>query len=63
MKPGDDVIIEFEGEEHLGCIERIERGWIRAAMQTDPEFDYGSGTDRLAPHQTVCVPEARVRVV
>ncbi|WPH57633.1 hypothetical protein [Mycobacterium phage WXIN] len=61
MKPGDDAIIDFEGIDHLGHIDSIEKGWARCTMSIDPYLDYGSGTERLAPHQTVMVPLGRVR--
>lgn len=60
---GDDVIINWEGEDHLGQIERIEHGWCYATMVIDPELDYGTGTSLLSPHQTVCVPISRVRPI
>lgn len=53
--------MDFEGIDHKGHVEKIERGWIRLSLEIDPELDYGSGTERLAPHQTVCVPLSRVR--
>lgn len=61
MKPQDDVIVEFDGEDLAGVVEKIEHGWARCTVAIDPLADYGSGTERLAPHQTVCVPLGRVR--
>lgn len=61
MKPGDDIFVNLDGEEFPGHVDRMERGWIFATVAIDPEADLGSGTERLAPHQSVCVPEARVR--
>lgn len=58
---GDDVIVDFEGLDHFGHIERIEKGWAMCTIAIDPLIDYGSGTERLAPHQTVMVPLSRVR--
>ncbi|PVB19771.1 hypothetical protein D2E83_11430 [Mycobacteroides abscessus] len=55
FKKGDDVIVEFEGVEHVGEVIAEERGWVRATILIDPELDYGSGTERLAPTQTVMV--------
>lgn len=61
-RPGDDVIIEFDGEDHDGHILKDEgHGWLRCSMVVDPINDYGSGTERLAPHQTVAVQTTRVR--
>lgn len=63
MRPGDNVIVDFEGEDHLGNIEKFEsKGWVRCCIVIDPGLDYGSGTERLAPYQTVCVPSTRVRL-
>ena len=61
MNVGDVVTIDFEGEDHTGQIERIERGWIFATMVIDPELDYGTQSARLSPYQIVCVPASRVR--
>lgn len=60
-QPGQDIIIEFDGIDHRGHVLEHRHGTIMALMQTDPAADYGSGTDRIAPHQTVCVAENRVR--
>lgn len=62
FKKDDDVIVEFEGVEHVGEVIGEERGWVRATILIDPELDYGSGTDRLAPHQTVAVRTKYVRL-
>lgn len=61
FQPGQDVIIDFEGIDHEGHVERIDHGWAICAMAVIADLDYGSGTERLAPHQTVCVPLSRVR--
>lgn len=63
LAPGDDVFVDFEnGEDELaGHIDKIERGWVRCTVQIDVESDYGRGTERLSPYQTVMVPVARVR--
>lgn len=61
MKQGDDIFVELDGVEFPGQVERSERGWTVATVAIDPEADLGSGTERLAPYQTVCVPDGRVR--
>ena len=63
MKPGDNCFVDFEdGEEELiGHVEKIERGWARVCCEIDPLTDFGSGTERLSPRQTVCVPVGRIR--
>lgn len=61
FQPGQDVTIEFDGIDHRGHIIEHRHGTIMAVIQTDPTADYGSGTDRLAPQQTVCVAEHKVK--
>lgn len=58
--PGDDVLVDFEGEVHYGHVDRIERGWVRAIIELDPELDYGTRSASLSPHQVVMVPLCRV---
>lgn len=58
---GQDVWVDFDGLEHAGHIDKIDHGWAICTIQTDCEWDYGSGTERLAPHQTVAVMATRVR--
>jgi hypothetical protein len=58
---GDMALVDFDGLEHVAEILRVERGWVTAVIQVDPDADYGSLSPRLAPHSTVCVPEKRVR--
>ncbi|AEJ94153.1 hypothetical protein THIBAULT_55 [Mycobacterium phage Thibault] len=60
-KPGDDVIVEFEGLEHRGHVEKVERGWVFCTIKVDPEADYGAITSRMSPYQTVAVKSAKVR--
>lgn len=63
FNPDDDVWIEFDGEEHPGVVLKVEgHGWIRCEMMTDPAMDYGSGTERLAPVQTVAVHSGKLRL-
>lgn len=62
FQKGDDVIVEFDGVEHVGEVIGEERGWVRATILIDPELDYGSGTERLAAHQTVMIRTANVRL-
>lgn len=60
-KPGQDIIVTFDGIEHQGHIERIDHGWIHCRIAIQEIADYGSITPRLAPHSTVCVRAAQVR--
>ena len=61
LKPGDTVTITFDNEDHPGAIESVSHGWVIARMTIDPELDYGSGTERLDPQQTVCVRDTHIR--
>jgi hypothetical protein len=58
---GQDVIVNFDGIEHHGHIELIERGWIRCRIAIQPIADYGAITAHLAPHSTVNVRANEVR--
>ncbi len=60
FQPGDDVIVDFDGCDHDGVIDRVHTEWAFCTIAIDPDADYGSGTERLAPHQTVCVPVERI---
>lgn len=63
FKEKDDVVVVFDGVEHDGEVLTDEaRGWVRVTMLIDPELDYGSGTERLAAHQTVMVRTKDVRL-
>lgn len=62
-KPGDDVIVDFDGRESPGEVLRASNGWVTAVIAIDPTWDYGQISPRLAPHSTVCVRESRVRPV
>ena len=61
FKAGQDIIIEFDGINHRAEVIEHRRGTVMAVMETDPAADYGSGTDRMAPQQTVCVAEHKVK--
>lgn len=61
FKPGDDVVVEFDGWEHRGEVKSTHNGWIYARVIVDPLVDYGSVTPRLSPQSIVCVRENHVR--
>ena len=61
FKTGDDVMVEFDGIEHLGEVLFQSRGWVTCTVTIDSSADYGRITPQLVPHSTVCVPEKRVR--
>jgi hypothetical protein len=59
---GQDIVVNFQGIEHQGHVENIERnGWIRCRIAIQPVADYGAITARMAPHSTVCVRASDVR--
>jgi hypothetical protein len=63
LEPGDDVIVEFCGTELPGEVVAVYRssGFILTKIHIDPEFDYGSVSDRLDPESFVCAREKDVR--
>jgi hypothetical protein len=61
FKPGEDVTVTFKEHEAHGVVISHLRGWVMAQIATDPEWDYGTISARLAPHSIVCVPERDVR--
>jgi hypothetical protein len=62
FKPGDDVIVTFDGQDVRGVVHQSLRGWVLAEIEIDPLWDYGALSARLAPHSIVCVKERDVRV-
>lgn len=61
FQAGDDVIVEFDGQEHQGEVMRQAHGYIMCKIMIDPMSDYGSQSPRLDPISTVMVPEKDVR--
>jgi hypothetical protein len=60
---GQDVVVEFDGLEHVGVIEQpMGKGWLRCKIRIDPLADYGSIAPRLAVDSVVCVRETDVRM-
>lgn len=58
---GADVWVEFEGNEWPGVVEKVDGGWVRAVIEVDPEWDFGSLSARMSVHQTVAVRAGEVR--
>lgn len=54
-KPGDDVVVEFDGIKHRGEVLTHSGPWVRCTIAIDPTADYGKITPSLAPRSTVCV--------
>ena len=62
LKPGDDVVVEFDGLEHAGVVEQLMgKGWLRCKIRIDSSADYGNITPRLGIESVVCVRETDVR--
>lgn len=58
FKPGDDVLVRFDGITHQGEVVSHVRGWVTAILVTDPVADYGGTiTTSLSPRTLVCVRE------
>jgi hypothetical protein len=62
FKPGDDVVVAFDGIDSAGVVEKVTNGWVTARIVTDCLADYGSITARMSPHSIVCVRDSDVRV-
>lgn len=62
LLPGDDVWVDFEGNEWPGAVEKLESsGYVRCRIHVDPEWDFGRGGARVMPEQTVAVRSTHVR--
>jgi hypothetical protein len=62
-KPGDDVWVDFEGNEWPGEVLKVERsGYVRCQVHfNDPAWDFGRGGARVMPEQTVAVRTTHIR--
>ena len=50
MRPGDDVLVDFEGHEWPGEVLRVENsGYVICNIHTDPLLDFGSSSARVMP--------------
>lgn len=59
---GQDIVLEFDGEDHNAVVIDHRGAYVMATMEVDATLDYGSASARMSPHQTVCVPVGRVRL-
>lgn len=59
--PGDDVMVEFEGGEWPGEVERVHGGWVIARIAIDPVWDFGQISPDISPIMTVAVRDKYVR--
>ncbi len=59
---GTDVWVDFEGAEWPGEVFKDEgNGWVLCMIAPDLEWDFGSLSARMSPHQTVAVKVGSVR--
>lgn len=61
FSPGEDVIVDFEGGEWPGEVEKLSNGWVIARILVDPEWDFGGLSPNVSPIMTVAVRESHVR--
>lgn len=61
LAAGDSVIVNFDGVDSPGEIEKIEHGWVTCRVFLDLTEDYGSMSPSLSPISTVCVRRSNVR--
>lgn len=62
MKPGDSVVVDFDGVDHPGkLLKKESSGYLLCEILTDPVMDYGSGSAKVMPVQTVAVRSGHVR--
>lgn len=61
FKTGQDVIVEFDGEDCPGEVLEVRNGWVLARVIIDPVTDFGAITARLDPVSQVMVRERDVR--
>jgi hypothetical protein len=63
FKPGDPVIVSFDGQDCVGeVILHSHTGFVMAQVNLpDPEMDFGKISSQLDPQPTLCVRETHVR--
>lgn len=65
-RPGDRVIVDFDGIDMPGEVisQGPSSGYVMAVVvNPDPEIDLGRITPAFDPQPTVCVPACKVRRV
>lgn len=62
-RPGQDVMVTFDGEEYQGEFIESRNGFILAKVIIDPVSDHGSLSPLLSPVSQVMVRERDVRSV
>jgi hypothetical protein len=64
LNTGDDVVVDFDGNECRGEVVRAEpSGYVLTRILVDPDADYGSISARLAPISYAMVRRDEIRPV
>lgn len=63
FKPGQDVLVTFDGEEYPGEVLDVHKGRVMARVLIDPVNDHGDCTPMLGLRSIVNVWESDVRPV
>lgn len=62
LNPGDDVVVDFDGDECRGEVVRVESDdYVLTRILVDPTYDYGSLNSRLAPISYAMVRREEIR--
>lgn len=59
--PGQDVVVNFDGEDCQGEVIESQHGWVLARVLIDPMIDHGGMSPTLSPVSQVMVRERDVR--
>lgn len=63
LRPGDDILVTFDGDECRGEVVRVETAdYVLTRILVDPTYDYGSISDRLAPVSYAIVRRDEIRL-
>ncbi len=62
IRPGDDVIVQFDGEDCVGEVVEVRGGWFLCRVLIDPVTDFGAISPRLDPVSLVMVRDKDVRL-
>ncbi len=63
IQPGDDVVVQFDGEDCQGEVVEVRGGWFLCRVLIDPVTDFGAISPRLDPVSLVMVRDKDVRKV
>jgi hypothetical protein len=63
FKAGQDVLVQFDGEECRGEVVEVHRGWVLTRILVDPAVDFGTVSARMSPVSLAMVRESEVRTL